>query len=247
MNRVLYTMQNRHQVSADLDWLTEAERLRLDEFRFEKRRNDWLLGRWTAKLALLGVSGLSGRDIGRFEVQSAADGAPLPLLDGKPYEVGLSLSHSNDRAICAVSADIAALGCDVELVGERSAGFAETFFTDAECDWVESADPAKKDLLITLVWSAKESALKTLRHGLSVDTRSVEVSADSESATAEWNEARIQTSDDGELSCWWRVDGSLVLTVAAREHFDKPARLEPGAKMDMKRNPVLTSRGVLQP
>ena len=247
MNRVFYTMQSRQQVSAESEWLTAAERLRLDEFRFEKRRGDWLLGRWTAKLALLGMGGLPQRGISRFEIQSAPDGAPLPLLDGKTFEVGLSLSHSHDRAICAVSSDIMALGCDIELIGERSDGFVETFFTEAEAEWVASADPRDRDQLITLIWSAKESALKTLRHGLRVDTRSVEVSADSKSVAADWNEARIRKTDDGLLSCWWRVDGASILTVAAGAPFDMPARLEPGATMSMKPNIASTSRGVLQP
>lgn len=36
----------------DESWLAAGERVRAAGFRFAKRRNDWILGRWTAKRAL---------------------------------------------------------------------------------------------------------------------------------------------------------------------------------------------------
>lgn len=246
MNRVYYAIQDWCQVPAELEWLTAAERLRLDGFRFEKRRRDWLLGRWTAKFALLGITGLPDQEIDRFEITSAPDGAPLPLLDGRPYQIGLSLSHSNGRAICAISADIEELGCDIELVGTRSASFVETFFTASECEWVENTDPGSRDSLITMIWSAKESALKALRHGLTVDTRSVEVSADGAIAAAAWNSARILAADAGTLSCWWSVDGPSILSVVGRRPFAMPVALKPGTTAGMKQTPLSASREALQ-
>lgn len=246
MKRVYYTIQDWCEVPEDLGWLTAGERLRLDGFRFEKRRRDWLLGRWVAKLALLGAAGVPDQEIDRFEIASASDGAPLPLLDGRPYETGLSLSHSNDRAICAVSADIEELGCDIELIGPRSSSFVETFFTASECEWVENTDPQSRDSLITMIWSAKESALKALRHGLTVDTRSVEVSADGTIAAADWNAARILASDEGTLSGWWRVDGSSILSVVGRQSFAMPVALRPGTTVGAKQTPITARCEVLQ-
>lgn len=37
---------------AQNDWLSASDRTRLDGMRFAKRRDDWRLGRWTAKLAV---------------------------------------------------------------------------------------------------------------------------------------------------------------------------------------------------
>ena len=65
---VHYSIQDWQQVPAELDWLTSGERERLDGFRFEKRRRDWLSGRWTAKLALLEISGMTREEIARFEL-----------------------------------------------------------------------------------------------------------------------------------------------------------------------------------
>jgi 4'-phosphopantetheinyl transferase len=223
MRGVHYSIQDWPQVPAELDWLTSAERERLDGFRFEKRRRDWLSGRWAAKLALLEISGMSREEIGRFEIASAADGAPLPKLDGGNCDVRLSLSHSNGRAFCAVSSAATLLGCDIELVESRSAGFVETYFTDAESERVERADPGSRDLLVTMIWSAKESTLKALRTGLRADTRSVEVIDESDGSGVGWTTVRTLASAAGEFSGLWRREGRFVQSIVARA--TQPRRL----------------------
>lgn len=206
----------RPQVPAEPDWLTPRERARFEAFRFEKRRRDWLPGRWTSKLALLGITGLPDRDISRFEIASAPDGAPLPGLDGRPFPAQLSLSHSNGRAFAAVLQGRTAMGCDIELIESRSAAFVETFFTASESERVEHADPRLRDLLVTMIWSAKESTLKALRTGLRADTRSVEVIDDGPFSGAGWKTARTIVANTREFSCLWRLDGQSVLSIVTR-------------------------------
>jgi 4'-phosphopantetheinyl transferase len=222
MNQIHYTTQDWQQVPAELDWLTPGERTRVGAFRFEKRRRDWLLGRWTAKIALLGITGLPDREIGRFEIASAPDGAPLPRLDGRPFLARLSLSHSNGRAFSTVLRGTTTLGCDIELVEPRSAGFVETFFTASEVERVEHASPLLRDSLVTKIWSAKESTLKALRTGLQADTRSVEVIDDGDCADAGWGIARTIVADAGEFSCLWRLDGQFVLSIVTRDPVETP-------------------------
>jgi len=217
MNQIHYTTQDWQQLPAKLDWLTVGERVRFEGFRFVKRRQDWLLGRWAAKNALLGISGLSKRNIKRFEVASAPNGAPLPKLDGRPYRARLSLSHSNNRAFAAVSQETSVLGCDIEMVEPRSEVFVETFFTEAEREHVERASELFRDSLVTKIWSAKESTLKALRTGLQVDTRCVEVIDDGDCAGADWGIARTVVENEGEFSCLWRLDNGFVLSIVTRQ------------------------------
>ena len=222
MSQIHYATRDWPQVPLELDWLTPDERVRLDGFRFEKRRRDWLLGRWAAKNALLGINDLSRRDIARIEIGSAPDGAPLPMLDGERCEVQLSLSHSNDRAFSTVLQGTTTLGCDIELVEPRSAGFIETFFTASEAERVAAADPRFRDLLVTMIWSAKESTLKALRTGLQADTRSVEVIDDGDCSGAGWKTARTIDANAGEFSCLWCRDGQFILTVVTRAPVETP-------------------------
>lgn len=217
MNEVRYTIQDRDQLPEGLDWLTPGEQARYEGFRFDKRRGDWLLGRWAAKRALLELAERPDRDMTRFEIRSEENGAPLPMLDGAPYEVGLSISHSNDRAFCVVSAAAPMLGCDIEFVEPRSGAFVETFFTAAEHGCVECADPRDRDTLVTMIWSAKESTLKALRTGLRSDTRSVEVVSNSGAWDGGWASARTIAAAGGEFSCLWRLEGQWLMSIVTRE------------------------------
>ncbi len=222
MAMVHYTLQDREQLPEELGWLTPRERERLEGFRFDKRRRDWLLGRWAAKNALLAISGLPKRNIRRFEIASAPNGAPMPKLDGWPYRVGLSLSHSHDRAFSAVSRGTTVLGCDIELVEPRSEVFVETYFTESEREHVDDVSPSFRDSLVTKIWSAKESTLKAMRTGLQADTRSVEVIDDGDCAGEGWGIARTVVDNAGEFTCLWRLDGEFVLSIATRDPVETP-------------------------
>ncbi len=217
MKNLRYALQGRDDLPEELGWLTPGERTRYEGFRFDKRQQDWLLGRWTAKQALLKLSGLRQTDIARFEILSAPSGAPVATLDGEPYEAGLSISHSNHHAFSVVSKEAAELGCDIELVESRSVAFVDTFFTAAEYERVKRAAPEHRDILVTMIWSAKESTLKALRTGLRVDTRSVEVIDDGNDDRQGWSTARTVADQAGEFICLWRLDAAFVLTVATRD------------------------------
>ena len=88
------------QLPAAGDWLSAAERSRADALRYAKRRTDFLLGRWTLKLAVAQVLGWPGDPavLARIESRTAPSGAPRLYIDGQPAGRGVSLS---DRAGCA--------------------------------------------------------------------------------------------------------------------------------------------------
>lgn len=95
-------------------WLSAAEQARLHGFKVEKRRRDWLLGRWTAKNL-----------VQRYLAQTTGDAPALDTIfigadaDGAPYAargegqgargdtdarlpVSLSISHSHGTAFCGL-------------------------------------------------------------------------------------------------------------------------------------------------
>lgn len=202
------------EVPADDAWLTPAERVRLAAFSVPSRRTDWRLGRWTAKRA---VAAFLGGPRDPIEIRPAADGAPEAFLAGEPAPVVLSLSHRAGQGLCAVAAAGMALGCDLELIEPRSGEFVEDFFTAGEQALLERAPAADHPLLANLIWSAKESALKALRQGLRLDTRSVEVvEVQLPAGAGAWSPLSVRSHHTGEtFHGWWRRDGGCVLTVAA--------------------------------
>ncbi len=168
------------QCVADLpehyDWLSSHDMARLHGMRFEKRRVDWQLGRWTAKRALAAYWNVPAHpeSLARIEIRPAASGAPEVFIAGEPTGVTISLSHRAGIAICAV-ANSGALGCDLEIVEPRSDAFVADYFTTEEQEFVAQVPATDRSQWLAVLWSAKESALKAMRIGLRMDTRSLSV------------------------------------------------------------------------
>ena len=226
MTAIAHLLRDASSVPADTGWLTRSERSRMDAFRFEKRRRDWLLGRWTAKQAMLRMAGLPGNAARRLEIATAKDGAPEPFLDGRPHRVALSISHSNGRGLCAIGGHGAQIGCDIERIEPRSPEFANTFFTTTERDRIATAQGDIRDLLVTVTWCAKESVLKALRTGLRRDTYGVEVLADVDQGIDNWNRITAATDDAGAFGGWWRSDGDAVVCIVGRNLHDEPVAID---------------------
>ena len=165
------------------NWLSTTESLCLDALRFPKRRADWRLGRWTAKCALSAYLGApaTAKRFREMEICPAPDGAPEAFVSGLSAGVTISLSHRSGIAICAVAPSHVRIGCDLELVESRSRAFVADYFTAKEQEQANLARASANDngnarnRIVTIIWSAKESALKALRTGLRLDTRSVVV------------------------------------------------------------------------
>jgi 4'-phosphopantetheinyl transferase len=228
--------------------LAEAEQARLAALKTDKRRHDWLLGRWTAKRLLQAcLAQQTGRRIAldALTVGSDPDGAPFVNVDstvaaapppplpsqwergagGEGLPQSLSISHCNGYAFCALS-DTAGIrvGADIERIEPRSWQFAEDYFTDEEIMLVRRAPAAERDTLITAIWSAKEAALKALRLGLSVDTRSVACAISLPDRVSDWSRFDIACDQSllgapatPELIGWWRRMDDYVLTVAVTD------------------------------
>ena len=222
------------QLPAAADWLSAAERSRVGALRYAKRRTDFLLGRWTLKLAVASVLGWpAGPDVlARIEGRTAPGGAPRLYVDGQPANHGISLTDRAGCAVCLVAAGAVAVGCDVEIVEPRSDAFVRDYLTEAEQQLVGTAGPAR-DMAANLIWSAKESALKVLGTGLRRDTRSVEVTVTELSPPQRtWSALRVRTAEGGVFPGWWRRSGPFLLTACWPGGGAPPAALEERSVID---------------
>ena len=203
------------------DWLSAAELATLAGMRVPARRRDWRLGRWAAKRALVAVLG----DSVAVEVRAAGDGAPEPFVNGLPAPVSISISHRQGLGACLVAGPDSAAGCDLELVEPRDEALARHFFTPAERALVEGSGIAGRDLVVALVWSAKESALKALRQGLSIEAREIEVTLDPDSRPGSiWRPLAVRNAGR-RFSGWWTLHARLVLTVVTEPPAAPPVLL----------------------
>jgi 4'-phosphopantetheinyl transferase len=146
-----------------------------------------------------------------------------PELKSKIQNLKLSISHCNGHAFCALSDTCGIeLGVDIERIEPRAATFAEDYFTAHELGQLRAAPPERRDMLVTLIWSAKEAALKALRLGLTVDTRSISCTIGASKMEYGWahmdiacDQQRIGLSAAPMLRGFWHMMNDYVLTVAA--------------------------------
>jgi 4'-phosphopantetheinyl transferase len=221
-----------HEIPATETWLTAAEVARAAGLRFTKRRTEYLLRRWVCKQAVVAATGMP-RDLpslARVEVANHPGGAPFVQVDGAPLTLDVSLSDRAGWAVCLVSGRPGRVGCDVEIVEPRSAGFVADFLTATEQDYVASRPDDDRQAAANLIWSAKESALKVLRTGLRRDTRSVEVIAapthdDGGASAGGWAPLEVRTTEGGLIPGWWRRDGVFLVTVASERPLPPPAAM----------------------
>lgn len=224
MNRVYWLAQTAGEVPAADDWMAAGETSRAERMRIPKRRSDYRLGRWTARRALTACPDIPA---GMFEVCATVSGAPEVLIEGRRALCAISLSHSAGAALCAISPTGGRLGCDLEVIEPRSREFIETFFTEREQIRIEQEPLSRRALLATIIWSAKESALKALGEGLRLDTRSVEVTLSSNERSGLWQTMVVIYGEDLVLSGWWRRCGSHALTIIASPPPEAPLELTP--------------------
>jgi 4'-phosphopantetheinyl transferase len=234
------------QTEADLPtengWLSATEVTRLSGFCVPKRRADWRLGRWTAKRAVAAYLTVSPRPsaLASIEIRPAPSGAPEVFIEDQPADLTVSLSHRGGVAACAVTPSGYMLGCDLELVEARSDAFVADYFTSEEQALIAQADAADRFLLVTLLWSAKESALKAMRTGLRLDTRSVIVNLGPASMVAEalsptfrevsagtlWHPLQVSHTGGKIFHGWWQRKGGVLRTLAAHPQPNQPILLQ---------------------
>jgi len=228
------------EVSPDTDWLCPAERAQLEAMRIAKRREDWRLGRWTAKHAVAAHLDLPllPSALAAIEIRPAASGAPDVFIDDRAALVSVSLTHRDGRAVCAIAPAGTRLGCDLEVVEPRCRAFVADYFTPAEQELVARVPGAERLGVLALLWSAKESTLKALREGLRLDPRSVEVNLGEDAVAAlAVNRSRVPSSPvevwhklstrfQQQLFYGWRqCDDEFVLTMVSAPESTQPVRM----------------------
>lgn len=217
-------------VPGDDGWLSPAEREVLEGLRLPKRIRDWRVGRWTAKHAVLRALGAPTLSFDDVEILAGPGGAPSPrvLAEGSWSPVSLSLSHSGGVGFAVAVGEVIRIGCDVEVVADRSDAFLRDYLTEAERAWV-TTDPRERGRRAMVVWSAKESALKVLGEGLRLDTRSVEVTVPGrvgDQATS-WLSLSARTCGGERFPGYWCRVGDFVWTVVAERSIPSPYEAPP--------------------
>jgi len=152
------------EMPAAESFLTGAELACFNNFKIEKRRRDYALGRYALKKLLKEQTGL---DYKRWTVDTLQSRAPSVLSNGKTTNLNASISHSNGYGAACTSLTNK-VGIDIELIEERSKAWAEMCFTKTELAAGSGAE------YLTELWAKKEAVLKVLNIGLTAAMRQIE-------------------------------------------------------------------------
>jgi len=244
---VYWLDQTKTDVPIEDDWFSPGEMLCLSKLRFPKRRADWRMGRWTAKRALAAYLCMPARAsiLAKLEIRAAASGAPEALVSGKPANFTISISHRADRAVCAIGPLDLRLGCDLELVEPHGGAFVTDYFTAEEQTLVARASAAERNVLLAILWSAKESVLKALHEGLRVDTRAVTVDPQLESYDLKgWRPLRVRHRNGQTFGGWWCQHNESILTMVGDQAMAAPMPLDDRRMEQLSSNAVCGGRGL---
>jgi 4'-phosphopantetheinyl transferase len=226
MSETLYWLtQTLADVPEGDDWLCDGERAVLEGLRFPKRRNDWLLGRWTLKRAINSYQPHKDSALSSLEIRAAEDGAPEAFRHGEPAGVSISISHSNNRSMCVAGSPELPVGCDLEMIEQREIKFFEDYFAPEEIALLQNSS-AERNLVAYLIWSAKETILKILRQGLRRDTRSVLIHPDFSEQEDSWRAWTGQCLESSRtFGGWWRAGDGFVYSLAAGNPTSFPKQI----------------------
>jgi 4'-phosphopantetheinyl transferase len=235
--QLFWIEQRQSCLPTDMAWLSSAELSRVSVLHVPKRRADWVLGRWTAKSAVISYLGLSSRlrDFAAVEIRASTSGAPEVFWHGNAIPVSVSLTHRQGIAACAIGPGDASFGCDLELVEDRDPVFVADYFSAEEQHFVQRVPAPYQCRTVTLIWSAKESALKALRTGLRLDTRSVAVRLDDHligcsvdrEDSSEWNSFALCGPDSQTFFGWSQCNTGFVKTLVSTVPVSCPTSLAP--------------------
>ena len=224
MAATYWTLVDSHQITLETRGvLSPSELQKFSTFRFPKRRDEWLLGRWTAKTLVNSLPAYQRYSLDQIEISSTFQGAPcIRLPDGTIPADCLTISHSNTFAFCALAAgSVVRIGADLEKIEVRTETFILDYFTPGERQIVATFPHEIRATAATLIWSLKESMLKALGVGLRWDTRAVEVkslpdSLASGDTTGKWQKVTIGEAKPGQraFAGWWQHRDPFILTLA---------------------------------
>ena len=190
--------------------------------RFPKRRSEWLLGRWAAKSLIQSIPAYHHYSLDQIEIRNTPEGAPYIQLSGENTPADcLSISHSDHFALCALAPGLDLhVGADLEKIEPRTEMFILDYFTPMERQLVDSYPAETRMIVVTLIWSAKESMLKALGVGLHWDTRMVEIREIGDLIPGNANHGKWQKMQVSDLqqgnrhwAAWWQRRSNFVITL----------------------------------
>lgn len=211
-----------------LTWLSAADHVRHDRYRFEADRDMFLLGRVMAR-ALVGQSlGVNPCD---WEWQEGPRGRPEVADATAAERVSFNIAHSAGLVVCAISHD-GAVGVDVEHrmrppVDER---MVRRYCAPGEVEDIERHGPSAWQDQFLKYWTLKEAYLKARGLGIAVHLSDLSFTLDADAIRLDRLNS-LAAEDD--------ADWAFVLDTSSSSHLVAAAVVkQPGTQPTFSIGPL---------
>lgn len=144
-----------------LEWVSADKRVQILRYRRYEDAQRSLLGDLLARYALCLHMDTNNK---RLSFGKNAFGKPLLMLPNAPC---FNISHAGDWVVCAVDHDF--VGIDVEEMRDAPTEVADRFFSPDERLALQCAPESARKELFYQIWTLKESYIKAVGMGLSMN------------------------------------------------------------------------------
>jgi 4'-phosphopantetheinyl transferase EntD len=139
--------------------------------KFEKRKKNYLTGRYAARQAISVL--IEGDNLDGIAIQKGIFG--YPIVTNTRQNVQLSITHCDKIAAAIAYPEAHPMAIDIEEVSSDKIGVLETQITEAEKNLMQKI-PYSCEVMFTLLWTVKEALSKILKTGLMTPFHIFEIS-----------------------------------------------------------------------
>lgn len=191
-----------------LAWLSPADHLRHERYRFQADRDMFLLGRVMARALVGQALGVGPRD---WEWREGPRGRPEIADPAAAGRVSFNIAHSAGLVVCAISSD-GTVGVDVEhrLRPPVDARMVRRYCAPYEVEDIERQGPSAWQDQFLKYWTLKEAYLKARGVGIAVHLSDLSFTLGADAIRLE----RLNT-----LSADDDADWAFVLDASSPTHF----------------------------
>lgn len=175
-NGVRVNLLRSSSVPAPETFLSHKETEKFASFKIEKRRRDWLGGRYAAKTLLKGSLNPE-TPLSAIEISYDTTGRPV-WAGGRPPRL-ISITHSGPFCAAACGGEKTTfLGIDLEKAEPRAEAWYKDYFHKNELSLATNHYSLITIQLATRLWTQKEALLKALGLGLKADPLDINLAGD---------------------------------------------------------------------
>ncbi|WP_010099271.1 4'-phosphopantetheinyl transferase superfamily protein [Ornithinibacillus scapharcae] len=145
--------------------LGQEEVLEYSSYQVEKRKSEFLFGRYAGKRASADLIGEP--DLKKIQITRGVFHQPVLMYEKNKDNIQVSITHTERIAAAISFPERHPFSVDLEYIKESNAEFLSSFIKDAETNLFHDFNESKIQTY-TLIWSAKEALSKILKTGLTV-------------------------------------------------------------------------------